>query len=85
MRMTMGAMVRFKEATGYDISEAKNDLSDSVRLMHCAVQSACSADGIEFNMDFMTFADNLSVEDLNQFNAAQQKKTAKQVVPKPRA
>ena len=42
-RVTMGAMVRFKRASGRDVSEiSKNDVSDMVLFMWCCVASACT-------------------------------------------
>ena len=69
-RMTMGAMVRFKKATGYDVSEIKNgDISDLILLLWCCIKSACNADGIEFDTPFELFADSLDAEALKDFIA----------------
>lgn len=64
-RITMGAFVRFKNATGRDVSTlAKDDVSDNLRFVHCCLLSACKADGVEFPYDFEDFADLLSPEDM---------------------
>lgn len=78
MRMTMGALRRFKAETGKDVSEIGNDLSAVGVLLWACVASACKADGIEFSMDCDTFADFLSMEDVNAFASSitnEQKKT----------
>ena len=67
MRMTMGAMLRFKRMTGNDVEEIGNDVTLLVTFMYCCVASACNADGKEFNMDLDKFADGMSVEDMNGF------------------
>ena len=64
-RITMGAFVRFKNATGRDVSTlAKDDVTDNLRFVHCCILSACKADGVEFPYDFEDFADLLSPEDM---------------------
>ncbi len=67
MRMTMGAMLRFKRMTGKDVEEIGNDVTLLVTFMYCCVASACNADGVEFGMDLEKFADGMSVEDMNGF------------------
>lgn len=67
MRMTMGAMLRFKRMTGKDVEEIGNDVTLLVTFMYCCVASACNADGKEFDMDLEKFADGMSVEDMNGF------------------
>ncbi len=78
-RVTMGAMVRFKNAAGKDVSELKqSDISELVLFIFCCVQSACHADHVDFDMDFETFADSLEPDSVNSFYedmAASQKKT----------
>nr|DAP73091.1 MAG TPA: tail assembly chaperone protein [Caudoviricetes sp.]DAR04799.1 MAG TPA: tail assembly chaperone protein [Caudoviricetes sp.] len=78
-RVTMGAMVRFKNAAGKDVSELKQtDISELVLFIFCCVQSACHADNVSFDMDFETFADSLEPDNVNSFYedmAASQKKT----------
>lgn len=78
-RVTMGAMVRFKNAAGKDVSELKQtDISELVLFIFCCVQSACHADNVSFDMDFETFADSLEPDNVNSFYedmAVSQKKT----------
>lgn len=69
-RATMGAMVRFRRMSGREVSELNSsDLSDVVLFMYCCTLSACKADGVEFNMEFLEFADRLTPDDMNAFNA----------------
>lgn len=77
-RVTMGAMVRFKNESGKDVSELKqNDIGDLMLFIYCCVKSASHADGEPFDMDFETFADLLDPESVNVFyeKAQPQKKT----------
>lgn len=67
MRITMGAMLRFKRQTGNDISRMGSDLSQMAILMYCCVASACNADGVPFDLDLDKFADGLQMDALNAF------------------
>ena len=65
-RPTMGAMLRFKKETGKEITEIKGDsFSDQCVYLYCCVASASAADGIEFRMSLMEFADALEPEIMN--------------------
>lgn len=62
-RQTMGAMLRFKRETGKEVTETtEGSLSDIVTLLWCCIVSASKADGIDFDMDLMTFADAIDVD-----------------------
>lgn len=37
------------------------------KYLYCCVASASAADGIDFNLDFMAFADAICPEDLNSW------------------
>lgn len=67
MRLTMGAMLRFKRETGKEVSEIGNDLSLLITLMWCCVQSASAADDVEFDMPLMRFADLIGMDEINLF------------------
>ena len=57
-RVTMGAMVRFKNESGKDVSKLeKTNISELVLFVYCCVKSACNADKVEFDYDFQSFAD----------------------------
>lgn len=79
-RTTLGAMVRFKEMTGYDVSQIKDDISDVAKFMYCCARSACACDGVEFEMSFLDFADSISVDELNQFQQDNSKKKSQTAV-----
>ena len=70
IRMTMGAILRFKRMTGKDMEEIGNDVTLVVTFMYCCVASACNADGVELNMDLDKFADGIGMDDLNGFTEA---------------
>lgn len=83
MRYTMGAMVRFKELTGRESSEAEQTISDLSMIMYCAVKSASAADGVEFNMEYLEFCDNVPLTAIAEFGKSDQKKTKPAPVLKP--
>ena len=82
-RMTMGALVRFKRASGKDVSQLSgDDVSDLVLLLWCCVCSACSADGVPFALPFDEFADALTPSSLLSFTSmlsSGEKKSRKKV------
>ena len=63
-RQTMGAMLRFKQETGKEVTEIGSSLSDLCIFLWCCVVSACKADGVEFNASMMDFADSISTDDM---------------------
>lgn len=68
-RQTMGAMLRFKQETGKEITEIEQgSFSDICTFLWCCVVSACKHDGIEFNLSLMDFADSISPEDMEKWN-----------------
>ena len=67
-RVTMGAMVRFKNEAGKDVSALKqDDITELVLFIYCCVKSACNADKIPFDYDFETFADLMEPGEINTF------------------
>lgn len=67
-RVTMGAMVRFKNESGKDVSTLeKTNISELVLFVYCCVKSACNADKVPFDYDFETFADLMEPEGVNSF------------------
>lgn len=85
-RVLMGAMLRFKRMTGYDVSKMSfTDLSDLITFLWCCVVSSCNADKITFEMSLEEFADGLELESLTGFyedqapeDDGEQKKSKKQ-------
>ena len=70
-RVTMGALLRFKRATGHDVSDMDyEDMEELMVFVHSCVTSACKADGVDFGLDVMDLADQLEPDALNSFYAA---------------
>lgn len=64
-QQTMGAMLRFKNETGREVTEIKNDsFSDMSTLLWCCIVSACKHEGKKFDMSLMDFADSISISDV---------------------
>lgn len=67
-RVTMGAMLRFKQETGHDVSQMQpNDVGELVTFLWCCIVSASKADNVEFGIGLMDFADSLDPDTLNGF------------------
>ena len=66
-RQTMGAMLRYREMTGKEVTEIEGALSDLCAYIYCCVVSACKRDSVEFDMSFMDFADSIAPEDLEKW------------------
>lgn len=78
LRVTMGAMVRFKRASGKEVSKiGGDDMTDVLLFAYCCVQSACKADGVDFDLSFDDFADLLEVEDFSSFFSDMQQEAQK--------
>lgn len=63
---TMGAMLRFKQETGREVTEI-NGFSDLCIYLWCCIVSACSArdyQGEKFDLTLMEFADSVSPDDM---------------------
>lgn len=67
---TMGAMVRYKQLTGHEVTEIGNNISGVCSYLYCSVSAACSREKIEFGMEFLEFADAIDIEDLNAWGAS---------------
>ena len=80
-RITMGAMLRFRNETGRDTSQMKSDdVADLITFIWCCIASASSADHVEFGLSLMDFADLVEPSMLNEFysmveNKGEEKKT----------
>ncbi len=76
-RITMGAMLRFRNETGRDVSQLNStEVADLVTLLWCCVASASKADGVKFGIELMDFADMLTTETLTGFCASLKKEQA---------
>lgn len=70
-RVTMGAMLRFKQETGKDVAKmSQEDVADLIVLLWCCVMSASKADGVKFGMSLMDFADQLTPDILTDFSTS---------------
>jgi len=72
-RPTMGAMLRFKQETGREVTQIDgNSISDLCTYLWCCIVSASQADGKPFELSLMDFADNISPDDLKAWMDAMQ-------------
>lgn len=61
-RETMGAMLRFKRATGREATEMDGkSITDMATYMWCCVASACKHDGVEFGYGLDDFCDSADI------------------------
>lgn len=70
-RPTMGAMLRFRQQTGREVTEIDpQSLSDLCTYLWCCTVSACRREGIEFDMPLMDFADAVTPDEMARWNQA---------------
>lgn len=70
-RQTMGAMLRFKQETGKEVTEIDpGSFSDLCTYLWCCVKSASKADGKDFDLSLMDFADSVTPEDATEWAEA---------------
>lgn len=63
-RMTMGAMLLFKERTGREATAiAEDSVSDMTVLVWCCIKSACRFDRIDFDISLEDFADGITPDE----------------------
>ena len=68
---TMGAMLRFKQETGREITEMEEgSFGDLCTFLYCCVVSGAKREGREFKMSLMDFADAIDPEDMEAWNSA---------------
>mgnify|MGYP003372087118 CR=1 FL=1 len=67
--VTMGAMMRFKDCTGREVTTIKDSVSDLCTYMFCCVQSACARENVEFKLNLTEFADSLDPQDVAAWSA----------------
>ncbi|MDO5395653.1 MAG: hypothetical protein Q4F07_06785 [Bacteroidales bacterium] len=66
--LTMGAMLRFKQETGREITEIDAaSFSDLCTYLWCCVISASKREGRRFDMTLMEFADSIDPADMEQW------------------
>ena len=67
-RITMGAMLRFRNETGHDVNSMKSDdLAELATFLWCCIVSACAADKVEFGLTLMEFADSIDPDTVTSF------------------
>jgi len=72
-RPTMGAMLRFKEQTGKEITEMDgNSFTELCTYLWCCIVSACKRDGKPFDLSLMDFADSIDPDDMAAWSEAVQ-------------
>lgn len=70
-KMTLGAMLRFKELTGKEVSEiSQTEVSAMATLLYCCAASGASSEGKSLDLTPVQFCDNISAEDLNAWASA---------------
>lgn len=67
IRVSMGAMRRYKRETGQDMNLMGGDIDLMLVFMYCCVAGACNADDVPFDLDIDKFADGMSLEDFNRY------------------
>lgn len=68
-RPTMGAMLRFKRETGKELTELDSkSISEICTFLYCCVASASAAEGREFNLSLMEFADRIDPVQVNAWS-----------------
>lgn len=66
---TMGAMLRFKQETGKEITEIDpTSLTELCTYLWCCVVSGAKREGKAFDLSLMDFADSLTPEDMTAWN-----------------
>lgn len=72
-RPTMGAMLRFKQETGREVTQIEpGDLSGLVTYLWCCARSACKREGTDFPLSLMDFADAIAPQDVALWAASLQ-------------
>ena len=68
---TMGAMLRFKQEKGREITEIDpTSFTDLCTYLWCCVSSAAKRENKDFNLSLLEFADNITPEDMTEWNQA---------------
>lgn len=63
-RLTMGAMLLFKQQTGREATTISNDaISDLIIFIWCCIRSASRHDRVDFNLTLEDFADGITPEE----------------------
>lgn len=61
----MGAMLRFKQETGKEVTSIDGEsVSDVCTYLWCCTVSACAKEGVPFDYTIMDFADSIDESDI---------------------
>ncbi len=63
IRLTMGAILRFKQETGKEVNEAEGTM-DNATLVWCCIQSGCKREDKDFEYSLMDFADHVDADEI---------------------
>ena len=67
----MGAILRFKQQMGYEVTAVKGEsFKDNLTLLWCCVASACAREKIPFDLSPMEMADAITLEDFGAWKDA---------------
>ncbi len=66
----MGAMLRFKNETGREVTDIDGGFSDLCTYLWCCVVSACKKDNIPFDLSLMDLADSIEPAEINAWSQA---------------
>lgn len=73
---TMGAMLRFKQETGREITQIDpSSFTDLCIYLWCCVASAAKREGKTFDYTLMDFADSLTPETMTEWSTSIMKKS----------
>lgn len=70
-RPTMGAMLRFKEQTGKEITDLDTtSFTELCTYLWCCIKSACAREQKQFDLSLLDFADSIDPDDMNAWASA---------------
>lgn len=70
-RPTMGAMLRFKQETGREITQIDpTSFTDLCTYLWCCIVSASKKEGKAFELSLMDFADSIEPDDMQEWSDA---------------
>lgn len=68
----MGAMLRFKQETGKEVTDIEaGSLTELCTFLGCCAVSACKSDGVEFGLSLMDFVDRIGPDEIQEWNDRQ--------------
>lgn len=77
-RVTMGALLRYRQQTGEDVSDLRaDDMTGVFTFLWCCIKSASDADGVEMPFGVMEMADKVSPQQFAQWSQSVQGEPSK--------